>query len=412
MKNKVEEPSTNIKTFNYGTISKDDKINVSKPSEYAETLNNLSCHQNTNLVNNNLTEDISSSIVIDESTSNFDLFKGLFFMLLSCLCKSLFSVLSKILLLYNPEMNSFQLLIIKAYFMVFISTILIAIFYTYDYKKLLIINKSTISKVLFRTICSILSTSIIIFSLKHISISDVFTVYYTYPGIVLVLSIIFLKERIGKLDVLCLMACLIGVLLVIRPLFIEDVINQMLNNGNYDKLDQGLIFPNLNNNSNLSTLSKGAILSLVLLAASIKATEDLIVRSLGDTIEPILIPLAYSFLAIMLFPIPMFIFNLSVNFVTSFDYVSWLLVIAISVSCFMMMYFMAKALQNESACRVTMVNYLQVVLMFATDFAFFNKKFTVFDILGTSLIFGFNFANGLYKFYSRLNKKDMFKRAT
>ena len=51
-----------------------------------------------------------ASIQITDKTTAFDLWKGLFYMFLSCVFKSLFSVLSKYTLRDKRDLSSFQLL--------------------------------------------------------------------------------------------------------------------------------------------------------------------------------------------------------------------------------------------------------------------------------------------------------------
>ena len=67
---------------------------------------------------NNKTE---VSLIIKHDTSEFDLFKGLIFMSLSCLFKSLFSIFSKMILKEKKDLSSFQMLTFRTYFMFWIS---------------------------------------------------------------------------------------------------------------------------------------------------------------------------------------------------------------------------------------------------------------------------------------------------
>jgi len=71
---------------------------------------------------------------------------------------------------------------------------------------------------------------------------------------------------------------------------------------------------------------------------------------------------------------------------------------------------MALGLQNENAGRVSMVNYLQVALMYLSDLFIFGKELMLLDLMGTILIFSFNFINGIYKFVKRLKQLEDIKR--
>ena len=65
---------------------------------------------------------------------------------------------------------------------------------------------------------------------------------------------------------------------------------------------------------------------------------------------------------------------------------------------------LALSFQNENAGRASMINYLQVLFMFLADIYVFERKTVLLDYIGISLIFCFNFMNGVIKFYKR-NKK-------
>jgi drug/metabolite transporter (DMT)-like permease len=374
------------------------------------------------------TEDISTSIMIDENTSYFDLYKGLFFMFLSCVCKSLFSVLSKILMTYNTEIASLQLLLIKSYILVVFSTLLVIMFYSMNEKKMLSLETNVVVKVILRAVFTVISLSLLIYSLKEISISEVFTVYYTYPGIVLIISVLFLKEKAGKLDYVCLFACTFGVLLIIRPVFVENALDTVFNNNSINKnnviknsviLTQNLthVSTAASNTSGHSvdlspnkdeSVNKNFFLMIVIISAVFKAFEDITIRNIGKQVEPIIFPIVYSFVGMLLYPILVFLLGYNINIFLNLNLISWVLIISIALTHFSMQFLMAKALQNEAACRVSMVNYLQLVFMFMSDMVFFNKQFIIYDIVGTVFIFGFNFGNGFYKFYSRMSKKDRF----
>ena len=72
--------------------------------------------------------------------------------------------------------------------------------------------------------------------------------------------------------------------------------------------------------------------------------------------------------------------------------------------------FMSLGLQYENAGRVSMVNYLQVALMYGSDLLFFSKPFSGMELAGTLLIFSFNFINGLFKAIKRLENLNNFKK--
>ena len=96
----------------------------------------------------------------------------------------------------------------------------------------------------------------------------------------------------------------------------------------------------------------------------------------------------------------------------SFSLGDWGIILVIATLTYMYQFFMALGLQNEGAGRVSMVNYIQVALMYVCDLTIFGKPLQSLDLVGTCLIFGFNFTNGLLKVSSRLeelNKKKLQK---
>ena len=138
----------------------------------------------------------------------------------------------------------------------------------------------------------------------------------------------------------------------------------------------------------------------------IKAVEDIIVRRVGDEVPALLFPFAYSMLGIIIFPLQMFLFDK--QYLIYFSFRDWILIFITGILTYLYQFFMALGLQNEGAGRVSMVNYIQIALMYICDLSIFGKPLQVLDLLGTCLIFGFNFTNGIIKVSSRLrelNKK-------
>lgn len=359
-------------------------------------------------------DDTAMSIEINENTPTFDLYKGLIFMFISCIFKSTFSVLSKIVLIMNKQITSFHLLVAKTYFM-FILTFILGI-PLFHMKSNLIPNKSSIMKVIARSCLSVVSISILIFAVNEMSISDVFTVYYSYPAIVIILSFFLLREKVSLLDILCLFACFVGVILIIKPEFFLFLIHakrnqearplmEIINPTNTTHHPTGKIKPLLNHQT-AHEVNHNFIFGLVFIAALIKAVEDILIRSIKNAIQPEIFPFFYSLFGIILYPISLALFNLSLSDFNHVALTEWLLIFFIGLCSFLMQYFMAKALQNESVGRVSMVNYLQVAFMFLSDLFIFHKEMQVLDVTGTLIIFCFNFGNGLYKTFKRIVKKE------
>ena len=145
---------------------------------------------------------------------------------------------------------------------------------------------------------------------------------------------------------------------------------------------------------------------MVILAAFLKAIEDVIIRNVGKDVNFLIFPFMYSIIGMILFPIPMFIFD---SVYPSLSLLDNFVIFLIGLCTFLYMSLMALGFQNENAGRVSMINYFQVALMYISDICLFDKKLHFLDLLGTCLIFGFNFVNGLIKSFKRMAELDRVK---
>lgn len=324
--------------------------------------------------NNNKTESTIISIEINSSTTSFDLFKGIFFMLISCIFKSIYSIIIKIIINRNPLLNPFVILSYRTYTILWICA-----FYILVFNVKLIPTKDQLKKlhlVIIRAFFTILISTLIFFSLKNMNISDVYSIFYIYPAITILLSVIFFKEKAGLMDYTCLLTCVIGVIFIVRPSF---------------------IFGSLSMGSN----SQNEFFIFVLISAIAKSIEDLCVRNAGKDFNPFFFIFIDTIIGMVYYPMPIMISELEMHPLAELDMI---LIISLGILLFVYTYFLVLGLQNETAGRVSMINYFQVGLMYISDILIFHKPLIVLDLIGTSLIFGFNFANGLYKTITRENK--------
>ena len=244
------------------------------------------------------------------------------------------------------------------------------------------VKKGKLVNVITRNIFAIIQMSLIVFLIQFMPISDVYSVYFIYPGIMTVLSYFFLKsEKIGIFDYICLLACFTGVIIIIKPDFIFKSGGESQHNKNFYLLN--------------------------ILAAVFKAIEDIIVRKTGNGAHYLIYPVLYSVLGMALFPIPMVLFDKNYP---KFNFMEVVVIFILAVCTYLYHVFLALALQNEDAVRVSIVNYLQIALMYLSDLALFGKGFTFLDFFATLLIFGFNFMNGLLKTLERMNNLNEFKK--
>ena len=332
---------------------------------------------NTIKENNQTNNDTSMDFT--DTTNKFDLIKGLIFMLLSCIFKSLFSVFSKYSM-SDKNISSFQLLSFRTYFMFWISIISLFIFQVNIFSEK-VVQKDKVFPLVIRTIFSIISMSLLIYSVRFMTISDVYSIYYVYPVMIIILGYFFLGEKVGRFDYICLVSCFAGVILIVKPDFLFYSITK--------KVSQSLFF------------------TFVFFAALLKAFEDLIVRNLGKEVHFFMVPVFYSVIGMLLFPIPMVMFD-KVYPVLNLHQIGILFLVGLFT--FLYQAFMSLGLQYENAGRVSMVNYLQVALMYGSDLLFFSKPFSGMELAGTLLIFSFNFINGLFKAVKRLENLNNFKK--
>jgi drug/metabolite transporter (DMT)-like permease len=264
-----------------------------------------------------------------------------------------------------------------------IITVIIAFYYLSkgEEKMIYVLSKGKMNLIALRAVFSVISISLTIFALKYISISEVYSVFYIYPGMVMLLSYFILKEKVGLFDLFCLVSCFIGVLLIIRP---------------------SILFPN---EASAIKASAGMFL-LVILGAFLKACEDIIIRNVGKEVHFLVVPSIYSVVAMVLYPLTLF-FSEGNLFVKT-DFKDVIFISFIAIFSFLYQALMSLAIQNENAGRVSMVNYLQVFFMFLSDLLIFKREMVFLDLLGTFLILVFNLYNSIRKAIQRsANLKEM-----
>jgi drug/metabolite transporter (DMT)-like permease len=235
------------------------------------------------------------------------------------------------------------------------------------------ITTSKFGLLILRNLLAICSIILLTFALKYMHISDVFSIFFIYPAFVIIFSILFLGEKSWWFDYVCCITCFIGVVLIVRPDFIFD--------------------------SDRQKESKNFYFLLVILSALIKACEDVSTRFLGKEIHFQSINLFYSSMGMLIFPSILIILHSQMPSFTVFEY---LIFFFTGLSAWLYQTFATLAFQNENAGRVSIINYLQVDFMYIIDITVFHKQLILTDLIGTLLIFSFNFANGVYKTMRRI----------
>ena len=325
--------------------------------------------------------DNNSSFSLDKNISKFDTYKGLLYMFFSCILRSLFSIFSKYILNYNYYLTSYHLLMYKVYIMSFIDILVLFYLYFFKYNKFQNINTISPKSFIFliiRSILSIFGQTLTILSLKYMSISDVYSIYYLYPGFVIILTNLILKEKVENFDYICFFFCFIGVLCVVRPNF------------NYLTQNNIIIF----------------LILGVLLSALLKSFEDIIIRYLRKDVYFLLFPVMYALIGLIFYPIILLIHMKEIKdeFLIEMSFYEWGIIILIAIFNFSYQALMAVSFKYENAGRADLINYFQVLFMFISDIYLFDRNTVFYDYLGIFFIFGFNLSNGIVKSFKR-NKK-------
>ena len=327
------------------------------------------------------------SVKINENTTNFELYKGFFFMLLSCIFRTSSAISAKLILLNNEQLTAFQLNAITSYYMIVISCFIVFLCLIGCIEIELPKSKKPIILILIRGFLAVIVETMLVSALKYLPSSNVYSVFFMYPGIVLLLSICFLNESSTFMDFLCLPTCVVGVCLVVRPNFLFH----------YEIDSKSAHNENVMNEFNFH------IYLLILVACISKGTADFLIRKVKSGVHFIIVPMVMSLLGLLIFPILPMVDHLPFPELTLKNHYSFMIN---AILFFSYQAFLAYAMQFENAGRVVMVNYLQLVFLFFADLYIFLKPYHTSDLIGILMITFINLGNAMYKTMSRLNEKE------
>ncbi|MDB4141080.1 DMT family transporter [Candidatus Pelagibacter sp.] len=134
---------------------------------------------------------------------------GIIFGILAYFCFSILDATQKTLILYH---SVFQLLLVKYFFVLFLSLI--------ESKRKNNINfykSKNIKLQIFRSLLSVIESGCFVLSFKYLSLADAHSVGSLAPVIVVALSAIFLKEKVSTKIWIAIFIGFIGVLIILRP---------------------------------------------------------------------------------------------------------------------------------------------------------------------------------------------------
>ena len=134
---------------------------------------------------------------------------GIIFGILAYFCFSILDATQKTLILYH---SVFQLLLVKYFFVLFLSLI--------ESKRKNNINfykSKSIKLQIFRSLLSVIESGCFVLSFKYLSLANAHSVGSLAPVIVVALSAIFLKEKVSTKIWIAIFIGFIGVLIILRP---------------------------------------------------------------------------------------------------------------------------------------------------------------------------------------------------
>ena len=134
---------------------------------------------------------------------------GIIFGILAYFSFSILDATQKTLILYH---SVFQLLLVKYFFVLFLSLI--------ESKRKNNINfykSKSIKLQIFRSLLSVIESGCFVLSFKYLSLADAHSVGSLAPVIVVALSAIFLKEKVSTKIWIAIFIGFIGVLIILRP---------------------------------------------------------------------------------------------------------------------------------------------------------------------------------------------------
>jgi len=134
---------------------------------------------------------------------------GILFAIFAYFSFSLLDATQKTLVIYY---SVFQLLLIKYFFVLFLSLI-----ESRRKKNIFFYKSNNIKMQIFRSVLSVFESGFFVLSFKYLSLADAHSVGSLAPVIVVALSAIILKERVSTKTWIAIFIGFIGVLIILRP---------------------------------------------------------------------------------------------------------------------------------------------------------------------------------------------------
>ncbi len=134
---------------------------------------------------------------------------GIFFAIIAYLSFSILDAFQKTAVLYH---SIFQLLLIKYFFVLFLS-----FFLSYRKKKYFFFKSRRVKLQIFRSILSIIESGCFVLAFRYLPLADAHSIGSLAPIIVVILSVIILKEYVSYKTWIAIFIGFIGVLIIMRP---------------------------------------------------------------------------------------------------------------------------------------------------------------------------------------------------
>ncbi len=208
-----------------------------------------------------------------------------------------------------------------------------------------------------RGVVGVTSMTLFFMSVKYLSVGTAVSLRYLAPIFAGIFAVFFLKERIWPLQWLFFVMAFLGVL-VLKGL--DSQINST-----------GLI--------------------LVIIAAITSGLVYNIISKIGKSEHPVVVVNYFMVIATITG------FILSLNSWVNPVGIEWVLLFSLGVFGYYGQVFMTKAFQNGKTDQIAPIKYVEVLFTVMFGLLFFNEIYSIWSLLGISLIIGSLVLNVLYK---------------
>ena len=268
------------------------------------------------------------------------------FMLISTFAFACMNVVVK----YLTHVNAFQIVFFRS---------ISSLFFTFGYllkNDIPIIGKNN-KLLILRGLAGVTSMTLFFMSIKYLTVGTAVSLRYIAPIFAAIFAVILLKERIKLVQWLFFLMAFAGVLVL-----------------------KGL-------DNHIDTYG----LILVLFAAVFSGLVYIILSKIGKSEHPVVVVNYFMTIATIVGG------SLSINYWVTPQGWEWLLLFCLGVFGYFGQVYMTKAFQSASTNQVAPLKYIEVIFTVSFGIFIFDEIYTIWSVLGISLIIGGLILNVLYK---------------